>query len=92
MTTRAIFSQAGHVTPYGIANDASDSIQRSVRSRSHSHGSVDSVRTAEFDSEGAGHSDSISQWQPFEEEPNATGHLLTAYERIHQLDKLAVVG
>ena len=47
------------------------------------------MRTAEFDLEGAGHSDSISQWQPFEEEPNATGHLLTAYERIHQLDKLA---
>ena len=47
------------------------------------------MRIAEFDSEGAGHLDSISQWQRFEEEPNATGHLLTAYERIHQLDKLA---
>ena len=82
MTTRAISSPAGHVIPYGVANDATDRIQRRVRSRSHSHDSVDSVRIAEFDSEGAGHFDSISQWQPFEEEPNATGPLLTAYQRI----------
>ena len=47
------------------------------------------MRIAESDSEREGNSDSVSQWQPFEEEPNATRPLLAAYERIHQNDKLA---
>ena len=89
ITTRAISSPAVHMIPHDVVNDASDRIQRTVRSRSHSHDSVDSVRIAESDSEGAGHVDSISPRQPFEEEPNATGPLLAAYQHIHRLTKLA---
>ena len=50
---------------------------------------VDSVRIAEPDSEGEGDSDSTTRWQAFKEEPNATGFLAKAYQRIHQLNMLA---
>ena len=91
ITTRAISSPAVHMIPHDVVNDASDRIQRTVRSRSHSHDSVDSVRIAESDSEGAGHFDSISPRQSFEEVPNATGPLLTAYQHIHRLTRLSLI-
>ena len=50
---------------------------------------VDSVRIAEPDSARESKSDSTTKGQPFEEEPDATGPLLVAYQRIHQLNKLA---
>ena len=61
ITTRAISSPAVPMIPHDVVNDASDRIQRTVRSRSHSHDSVDSVRIAESDSEDARQSDSIPQ-------------------------------
>ena len=54
MTTRAISSPENRVIPYEGITDISARIRRTIRARRPSHDSVDSVRTAESDSEGSG--------------------------------------
>ena len=56
MTTRAISSPANRVIPYEVITDISARIRRTIRARRPSHDSVDSVRTAESDSDGSGSS------------------------------------
>ena len=56
MTTRAISSPENRVIPYEGITDISARIRRTNRARRLSHDSVDSVRTAESDSDGSGRS------------------------------------
>ena len=57
--------------------------QLTAKAHSPTQEPVDSVRIAESDSARDSESDSVTQRQPFEEEPNATGPLLVAYQHIH---------
>ena len=56
MTTRAISSPENRIIPYEGITDISARIRRTNRARRLSHDSVDSVRTAESDSDGSGRS------------------------------------